>query len=69
MILVGSQRSGAKALADHLMNDRENDHVTLAEVDGFIAEDLHGALEEAEAVSMATQCMHQAPILRVTQPA
>ncbi|MEL7106285.1 MAG: relaxase/mobilization nuclease domain-containing protein [Pseudomonadota bacterium] len=38
------------------MNDRDNDHVTLAEVDGFIAEDLHGALEEAEAISMATQC-------------
>ena len=56
MILVGCQRSGAKALADHLMNNRENDHVTLAEADGFIAQDLHGALEEAEAISMATQC-------------
>lgn len=55
MIIVASQRSGARALADHLMNDRDNDHVTLAKVDGFMADDLHGALNEAFAISKATQ--------------
>jgi hypothetical protein len=56
MILKGSQRSGAKALADHLMNDRDNDHVTILEVRGFMTDDLHGALSEAYAISKATQC-------------
>jgi hypothetical protein len=56
MILKGSQRSGAKALADHLMNDRDNDHVTILEVRGFMTDDLHGALSEAHAISKATQC-------------
>lgn len=56
MILVGSQRSGATALADHLMNDRDNDHVTLAEIKGFMADDLHGALQETCAISKGTQC-------------
>ena len=56
MILKGSQRAGAKALADHLMNDRDNDHVTILEVSGFMADDLHGALSEAHAISKATQC-------------
>ncbi|EEB84111.1 relaxase/mobilization nuclease domain-containing protein [Roseobacter sp. GAI101] len=56
MILKGSQRAGAKALADHLMNDRDNDHVTVLEVSGFMADDLHGALSEAYAISNATQC-------------
>ncbi|WP_299963007.1 relaxase/mobilization nuclease domain-containing protein [uncultured Roseobacter sp.] len=56
MIIVASQRAGAKALADHLMNDRDNDHLTLATIDGFMADDLHGALEEAEAISLGTQC-------------
>ncbi|WP_299733076.1 relaxase/mobilization nuclease domain-containing protein [uncultured Tateyamaria sp.] len=56
MIIIASQRSGARALADHLMNHRDNDHVTLAKVDGFMADDLHGALDEAYAVSKATQC-------------
>lgn len=56
MILKGSQRAGAKALADHLMNDRDNDHVTVLEVRGFMADDLHGALSEAHAISKATQC-------------
>ena len=56
MILKGSQRSGAKALADHLMNDRDNDHVSCLELNGFISEDLNGALLETHAISKATQC-------------
>jgi len=56
MILKGSQRSGASALADHLMNDRDNDHVEVLEIDGFMADDLHGAFQEAYAISKATQC-------------
>lgn len=56
MILVGSQRSGASALASHLMNSRDNDHVTLMELDGFLADDLHGALAEVHAISKGTKC-------------
>lgn len=56
MILKGSQRSGAMNLANHLMNDRDNDHVTLFEVRGFVARDLHGALSEAHAISKGTKC-------------
>jgi hypothetical protein len=56
MILKGSQRSGAKALADHLMNDRDNDHVTCLELRDFSSEQLHGALSEMHAISKATQC-------------
>lgn len=56
MILKGSQRAGASALADHLMNDRDNDHVTVLQIRGFVADDLHGALAEVHAISKATQC-------------
>ncbi|MEM8750140.1 MAG: relaxase/mobilization nuclease domain-containing protein [Pseudomonadota bacterium] len=56
MILFGSQRGGASNLANHLMNDFENDHVTLYEVKGFVARDLHGALSEAYAISKGTKC-------------
>ncbi|WP_424977353.1 relaxase/mobilization nuclease domain-containing protein [Leisingera sp. S232] len=56
MILKGSQRAGAKALSDHLMNDRDNDHVSLLELRGFISYNLSGALSEAHAISKATQC-------------
>lgn len=56
MILKASQRSGAVALADHLMNDRDNDHVEVIDIDGFMADDLHGAFKEAHAISKATQC-------------
>lgn len=56
MILKGSQRAGASALADHLMNIHDNDHITVLEINGFVADDLHGALSEAHAISKATQC-------------
>lgn len=56
MILKGLQRSGAKQLAAHLLNDRDNDHVTLLELRGFVSEDLKGALREAQAISSATKC-------------
>ena len=56
MILKASQRSGAVALANHLMNQQQNDHVTLHSLRGFVAEDLHGALREAYAISRSTKC-------------
>lgn len=56
MILVASQRSGAHALADHLMNTHDNDHMEMIEISGFMADDLHGALSEAHAISKATRC-------------
>ncbi|WP_298959417.1 relaxase/mobilization nuclease domain-containing protein [uncultured Roseibium sp.] len=56
MILKGSQRGGAYNLAAHLMNEHDNDHITLYEVRGFVARDLHGALSEAYAISKGTKC-------------
>lgn len=56
MILVASQRGGAEQLAAHLLNEVENDHVTLAETRGFMAGDLCGALDEADAISKAMRC-------------
>jgi hypothetical protein len=56
MIIVASQRAGAYALADHLLNDRDNDHVELHDIRGFVADDLRGALTEAHAVAKGTRC-------------
>lgn len=56
MILVGSQRGGAGNLARHLLNEKDNDHVTVHELRGFTARDLHGAFEEAHAISLGTNC-------------
>ena len=56
MILKGSQRAGGTQLAAHLLNERDNDHVTLGELRGFAADDLHGAFKEAQAVASGTRC-------------
>jgi len=56
VILKGSQRGGAGQLAAHLSRLDDNEHVTLHEVRGFVSEDLHGALREAQAVSKGTRC-------------
>ena len=54
MILKGSQRAGATQLAAHVLNERDNEHVRVHELRGFAADDLHGALTEAYAISRGT---------------
>lgn len=56
MILKGSQRGGAKQLGLHLLKTEENEHVELHEIRGFVADDVIGALREAEATAKGTQC-------------
>lgn len=55
MILKGSQRGGGAQLAAHLLRTDHNDHVSVHELRGFMAEDLRGALQEAYAVSKGTR--------------
>ncbi|AJP71711.1 relaxase/mobilization nuclease domain-containing protein [Sphingomonas hengshuiensis] len=56
MILKGSQRGGGKALALHLLNAEQNEHVEIAEVRGFMAESVSGAFKEAQALASGTRC-------------
>jgi len=56
MIFSASQRAGAMELAAHLLNGEENDHVTLHEIRGFLADTLEGAFREIEAISRGTRC-------------
>ncbi len=56
MILVASQRGGAKQLGTHLMRTDENEHVEVHEVRGFVSDDVTGALKEAQAASAGTKC-------------
>jgi hypothetical protein len=55
MILKGSQRSGGRKLADHLLRVDENEHVELYELRGFMSDDLHTAFNEIHAVSKGTR--------------
>lgn len=43
-------------LAAHLLNGDENDHVSLHEIRGFLADTLEGAFREIEAISRGTRC-------------
>jgi hypothetical protein len=56
VILKASQRAGAQQLAAHLLRADENDHVEVNELRGFMADDLSGALAEAQAISKGTRC-------------
>ncbi|MEJ7925815.1 relaxase [Sphingobium sp. AN641] len=68
MILKGSQRAGAAQLAAHLLNDRDNDHVTVLELRGFVASDLHGAFHEAQAIAQGTRCQQYLFSLSLNPP-
>lgn len=56
MILKAAQRSGAKALATHLLNAQDNEFVEVHEVRGFISDDVTGAFKEVQAIAKGTKC-------------
>lgn len=56
MILEGNQRGGARQMARHLLNCEDNEHVEVYEVSGFLAQNVHGALQEICAASRGTKC-------------
>lgn len=68
MILKGSQRAGARQLSAHLLNDRDNEHVCVHELRGFVANDLRGAFVEAQAVAKGTKCRQHLFSLSLNPP-
>ncbi|WP_084794178.1 relaxase/mobilization nuclease domain-containing protein [Pseudoponticoccus marisrubri] len=69
MILKGSQRGNAAKLARHLMNERDNEHVELHELRGFVSdEQLLDALLEAQAVAKGTRCQQHLFSLSLNPP-
>lgn len=68
MILKGSQRGGGQALANHLLKTEENERVELHQARGFVSEDLHGAMKEAQAISKATRCRQYLFSLSLSPP-
>ena len=55
MILKGSQRAGGRDLATHLSNEYDNERIEIASVRGTVADDLHGAFAEFEAIAAGTR--------------
>ena len=56
MILKAKERGGAGQLARYLLTMRDNDHVELHEVRGFVSDDLLDAFCEADAIAAGTRC-------------
>ena len=54
MILKGSQRGHGRKLAQHLLNDTDNDFVEVHEVSGFLSDDVTGAFMEIENIAKGT---------------
>lgn len=69
MILKGSQRGGAIQLSNHLLNRKDNEHVTVFEVRGFVGETLPDAFAEAHAVAKGTKCQQFLFSLSLNPPA
>lgn len=68
MILKGNQRGDGRELANHLMHGKENEHIELHELRGFAAEDLHGAMQESEAIAKGTRCKNHLFSLSLNPP-
>ncbi len=68
VILKGNRRGGAMQLSVHLLNEEDNDHVTVHELRGFVSDDLRGALMEAYGVSRGTKCQRFLYSLSLSPP-
>ena len=55
MILKGSQRSGGRQLAAHLLKADDNEHIEIHELRGFMSDNLPSAFNEIHAVSKGTR--------------
>ena len=51
MILKASTRGRPMGLARHLFNEKDNDHIELHSIRGFVSDDLTGAMREVHAMS------------------
>jgi hypothetical protein len=67
MILVGNPRGGGRDLAQHLMKT-ENERVEVAQLRGFIADNLDGAFRETYAISRGTRCQQYLFSLSLNPP-
>lgn len=56
MILNANERGNAGELARHLLNTRDNEHVEIHELRGFVSDTLQGAMKEIEAIARGTRC-------------
>ena len=56
MILKAKERGNASQLASYLLSMRDNEHVELHSLRGFVSDDLAGAFSEAEAIASQTKC-------------
>jgi glucokinase len=54
MIDRAVQRGGGQNLASHFMKEWDNEQITIAEIRGAVAQDLHGAFKEWWLASKAT---------------
>jgi len=56
MILKAKERGDGGQLARYLLATRDNEHVELHELSGFVSEDLIEAFHEADAIARGTRC-------------
>lgn len=56
MIIKAKERGGGAQLARYLLSMRDNDHVELHDVRGFVSDDLLEALREDDAIAKGTRC-------------
>lgn len=58
MMIKAKERGDGPQLARYLLTMRDNEHVELHEVRGFVSDDLLGALGEADAIARGTRCQN-----------
>lgn len=56
MLIKASQRANSGELARHLLNEHDNEMISVHRVSGFIADNVVDAFEESRVFSQGTKC-------------
>lgn len=68
MMLKAKERGNAPQLARYLLTLRDNDHVELHEVRGFVSDDLVEAFHETDAIAQGTRCKNNLLSMSLNPP-
>ena len=68
MILKAKERGDAVQLGRYLMAMRDNDHVELHELRGYVSEDIVEAFSEADAIAKGTRATNHLFSLSLNPP-
>lgn len=68
MIIKAKERGNGRQLGAYLLQSKDNEHVSVHQVRGFMSDDVPGAMQEADAIAKGTRCKQHLFSISINPP-